>query len=547
MQIQRCDGTAYQRFLIAGTYFLRKYRAVINDLNVFPVPDGDTGTNMFLTARQAMLAAKRTHSNDLSAVAAAAAQGALIGARGNSGVLLAQMLRGFARGVEGKAWITTADLFGGLAEAALMARRALVQPVEGTMLSVASAAAEAAANVATEPDFLQALDAIACAASGALELTPEQLPLLKEAGVVDAGGQGFLYFLEGAARTRDPGAPFETKYPRSVERRTTFTQRQKVETHRFCTEFVVLARTVDPKVDHYGVDADALRQRIAAYGDSLIVAGGEDVLHVHIHTDFPARITAAAGALGSVQSVKVDDMEKQHESLLVEREMKPRGIVYVAPGEGFARICRELGANVDVRGGPTANPSVGDLVDAIRRANARIVYVLPNDKNVVLAAREAARLAGQTAIVIPTRSAVEGIAALFELQDAPDDTPVDPEAIMQSIERVASGSIFIAARDATLRGVAVKQNELVGAMDARDGNGEQLIRGEDAPSIAVSIARAARVADGAVLITLYYGAGLEHQDAEAVAGALRAAFPRADVETYYGGQASSEYLISIER
>ena len=536
--VTRIGGKRFVEFVIAGTYFLRKYRAVVNDLNVFPVPDGDTGTNMFLTVRAAMIEARRCRTDKLSTVAAAAAQGSLMGARGNSGVIISQMFRGFAHAVRHRDAIETLDLAVAMNDAVQAARHALLKPVEGTILSVAAAAAAAAFKAAVqESDFLTVLHAMVDASYEALEKTPEQLPVLKEAKVVDAGGQGFVYFLEGSLRMLPGRAPYTTAFPRRPVRRTTFTTRQKVEEHRFCTEFVLTSSRITD---------NALRTMLSEHGDSLIVAGGDGALRVHIHTDYPSKVMDLAREYGDVSKSKVDNMEEQHNVLVVDRESKPRGIVCVVPGDGFAKICKELGADVTVLGGATMNPSVKDLLVAVNKVLAPVVYLFPNDKNVIAAAREVQPLTDRTVVVVPTRSVPEGIAALFDLLNQPPDADHSPDTLLADSTLAASGSIFRAGRDATVFGVRVGNGELMGALEGCNGAGDQIIKGADAEAIAAAMVAESGARD-ASLITLYYGSTRKLKEADHVAEALRQAYPNTAVEVYYGGQSSSDYVISIER
>ncbi|HEV2037669.1 MAG TPA: DAK2 domain-containing protein, partial [Candidatus Eremiobacteraceae bacterium] len=452
--------------------------------------------------------------------------------------IISQMFRGFAHAVRHKDFIQTIDLAGALHEAVQAARQALLKPVEGTMLSVASAAAAAAFKAGVkEQNFYTVLHAVVNASNEALEKTPEQLPVLKEAKVVDAGGQGFVYFLEGPLRMLPGRAPYKTAFPRRPVRRTTFTARQKVEEHRFCTEFVLSTGSMA---------AHKLRSILADHGDSLIVASGEGALRVHIHTDYPNKVMDLARAYGEVSKTKVDNMEEQHNVLVVDRESKPRGIVCVVPGDGFAKICKELGADVTVIGGATMNPSVKELVAAVNKVLAPVVYLFPNDRNVIAAAQSVQALTQRRVVVVPTCSIAEGIAALFGLLNQTIDEPHDPTALVAGSTLVASGSIFRAGRDATLGGVAVKRGELMGALDSHDGQREQIVKGPHASAIAAALVGDAG-APSASLITLYYGSVRKLKDAEAVAEALRAAYPNTAVEVYYGGQQSSDYVISIER
>lgn len=537
-QVTTCDGRRFSDFVVAGTYFLRKYRSVINDLNVFPVPDGDTGTNMYFTVRSAMVEARKERSNDLSRVAAAAAQGALMGARGNSGVIISQMFRGFAHAVRHKEAIGTVDFASALGDAVEAARRALLKPVEGTILSVAGAAQAGAFKAAvSERAFMPVLHAAIDAAEEALEKTPEQLAVLKEAKVVDAGGAGFLYFMEGVIRMLPGRAPYTTAFPRRPIRKTTFTTRQKVENNRFCTEFVL----VRPSAGE-----DQMRGLLTPHGDSLIVAGGDGAIRVHIHTDYPQEVASVAGKFGAVTKLKIENMEEQHNVLIVDREAKPRGVVAVVPGEGFAKISKELGADVTVLGGATMNPSVKDLLVAVDKVLAPVVYLLPNDKNVVLAAKEVDRLTDRKVVVVPTRTVADGIAALFALLNRPEDKDVSADEILGESQVVASGAIFAAGRDAALGGVAVRKSQLIGALDGRNGTPEKLVAGADPAAIAIAMIKAADAA-GASLTTIYYGGARKLKDAEDLAESLQSAYPSMQIETYYGGQPTSDFVISIER
>jgi dihydroxyacetone kinase-like predicted kinase len=267
---------------------------------------------------------------------------------------------------------------------------------------------------------------------------------------------------------------------------------------------------------------------------------------VHIHTDYPAKVVEIARDYGDVSRTKVDNMEEQHNVLVVDREHKPTGMVCVVPGDGFAKICKELGADVTVSGGRTMNPSVKDLLVAVNSVLAPVVYLFPNDANVIAAANEVPALTDRTVVVVPTRSVAEGIAAMFELLNEPKDPPPQPESILSRSTFLASGSIVRAGRDATLWGHSVRRGELLGVLDARNGEAKSLVRGADAAAIAASMVREARAID-ASLITLYYGSIRKLKDAQLVAESLREAFPYSAVEVYYGGQAGADYVISIER
>ncbi len=529
MDVTALDGRAYAKFITAGTYFLRKYRQVLNDLNVFPVPDGDTGTNMYLTARQAALEAGKVRGSALSVVAAAAAEGSLMGARGNSGVIVSQMLRGFAHHVRHRTEIDTFVLATGMREAVAAAKQALLKPVDGTIISVAEAAAEAAYHLALhEADFYRLGAGILRAANEALDRTPEQLPILKEAGVVDAGGAGLVYFIEGALRFLPDGKARSTVFPRRPARASAFTSAQVVGEHKFCTEFIL---------EGANLSVAELRELLQTRGESLIVAGEQPTIKVHIHTDNPDGIQALAAKHGALTRVKVDNMEQQHNVLVVERPVVPYSVVAVVPGPGFETIVKELGAEVTIVG--QKNPSVRDLLLAINKCLSDTIYLFVNDSNVKLAAQEVAKLTDKTVHVLPTRDVVGGIAGLFALRSAGEAALPEAASVMAYAMRPRSAQVFFAGKDATVGGTTVARGKPVASSNGTLFGGGTLAQ-------AAGAALTEMGANDGGLITLYYGGAQKERDAKRLSEELHAAFPRADVEYYYGGQKGAEYWISLD-
>jgi hypothetical protein len=529
MAVTTLDGRAFEKFVAAGTYFLRKYRGVLNDLNVFPVPDGDTGSNMFLTAKAALREARTVRDQPLAAVAAAAAHGSLLGARGNSGVILSQMLRGFAHSVRHREAIDTFQLSLAMREAVTAARAALTKPVEGTILSVATAAADEAYRLAVrEPDFYRLADAVLRAANDALDRTPEQLPALKEAGVVDAGGAGFCYFLEGVLRFIPEQTKRTTAFPRRPVRSSVFTRQQVVGENRFCTEFVL---------EQAAVEAHPLRDELERHGDSLLVIGTAPTLKVHLHTGAPEIVKGIAARHGSVTRWKVEDMARQHTLLVVDKPAQALGIAAVVPGAGFDRIARELGAEVTIPVPAGANPSVEDLLIGVNASLADTVYLLPNDPNVALAAREVGALSAKTVIVVPTADPLAGLAVLLALGGA--EEPVPLAELAPVLAAVRSASVFFAGKDASVGGVAVQKNAPTAAI------GKRLLSAPSLGEVLLAAASALGAAD-AELVTLYYGGAQKERDAQKHMALLCERFPGVEVEYYYGGQAGIEYWVSVE-
>jgi hypothetical protein len=524
------DGRGFEKFVVAGTYFLRKYRGVLDELNVFPVPDGDTGSNMYLTARSGLAELGKVRGKPLAAVAAAVAHGTLLGARGNSGVILSQMLRGFAHNVRHRPQIDTLDLALAMREGVAAARASLVKPVEGTILSVASAAADAAYTLSQrETDLYRVATGVVRAAADALERTPEQLPVLKEAGVVDSGGAGLVYFLEGILRFLPEAQSRTTAFPRRPPRRRAFNAQQVVGSYHFCTEFILEDTALEPH---------ALRDLISAKGDSLLVIGSAPTLRVHIHTDDPGGVLAVAAEHGTLTREKVDDMARQHQLLVVERPPKAFSVAAVVPGEGFAQIARELGAEVTIVA-YEHNPSVRELVMGVNAGLAERVYLLANDPNVALAAHEAAKLADRDVVVVPTRDVPSGFAVLLGL-GACEAQPPEVETLLENAGRTRVAEAFFAGKDSYLGGVFVKYAAPVASVDGR------LL---EAATIGEAVERAARElgAEEGGLLTLYYGGTQKERDARQISAKLAAAFGGLDVEYYYGGQRATEYVISLER
>ncbi len=523
------DGRAYAKFLAAGTYFLKKYRQVLNDLNVFPVPDGDTGTNMYLTLRSATLEAAKLHDAPLSEVAAAAAQGSLMGARGNSGVIVSQMLRGFAHHVRHRSEIDTFVLATAMRESVLAARQALLRPVEGTIISVAEAAADAAYHLALyERDFYRLINGVLRAANDALDRTPEQLPVLKEAGVVDSGGAGFVYFIEGILRFLPDSKVRATAFPRRPARQHVFTPAQIVGENKFCTEFIL------ESADCTALD---LRHQLEARGESLVVIGAPPTIKVHIHTDDPERVQEIARDHGTLTRLKVDNMEQQHRVLVVDRNAGGRSVAAVVPGPGFERIVKELGVEVTLDG--ERSPSVRDLLLAVNKCLSDDVYLFVNDPNAALAAREVAALTEKRLHVVATRDIVGGIAGLFALRlSAIDELPSGVE-LLAAAERVRSARVFFAGKDATLGGVSVARGKPAASF------GDSLVGADSLADAAIAVLHAMG-AQGGGLVTLYYGGAQREKDAQRLSEVLQGAFADADIEYYYGGMKSAEYWISLD-
>jgi DAK2 domain fusion protein YloV len=445
-------------------------------------------------------------------------------------VILSQMFRGFAHAVRRRERIDALQLALALKDAVAAARSALTTPVEGTIITVAQAAADEAYRLALkETDLYRLLAGVVRAANAAVERTPEQLPALEEAGVVDAGGAGFAYFIEAALRFLPASTVRATAFPRRPQRAGAFTREQTVGENRFCTEFVLEGATLD---------AAALRPLLAPHGDSLIVAGGRPTLKVHLHTSRPETAQAAAAPYGTLTRLKVEDMARQHRLLVVDPVASGFGVVAVVPGPGFERIARELGADVTVAVPRGADPSVAELVVGINAALTQRVLLLANDPNVALAATEARALTQKDVTVVATRDIVRGLAVLLALSDRAAEP--DAAVLAEAMASVGSAAVFFAAKASSAGGVAVRSGAPAASIEGR------LLT---APSLGELLRETVRAlaAGSAGLVTLYYGGKQHERDAQRAAAEIGAYVPDVGVEYYYGGQHGIEYWVSFER
>ncbi len=528
------DAAALLDAFAGGAEALRQQADALNAINVFPVPDGDTGTNMSMTMRACVDAIARAPAAGAAALLGAAARGALMGAKGNSGVILSQILGGVAAGAP--AAVDGAALAAGLARGRDAAYRVVSAPREGTILTAISAAADAAARA--DGDAVATLAAAAAGAAEATARTPDLLPVLKEAGVVDAGAQGLAVLLDGMVRAlrgeeQAAGADFGAIDPAWLG------ATQQLHAHEgaqagFCTEFVV---------EGHALDAGAVRARMQQSGESVLVVGGERVLRVHLHTHEPQVAIAWARTLGAVSHEKVDDMEAQFRALAARRAPAagPRAglaVVAVGAGAGIEALFASMGATV-VRGGQTMNPSIGEIRAAIDATGAADVIVLPNNKNIVLAARQAAAGAPARVHVVATTSVPQGVAALVALNtESPYDENV--AAMDAASAGVRTGEVTLAARPTTVHGLKVRQGQPIGLVDG------DLVVAEDTVDAAVRacVARMAEGRDGA-LVTLYAGEGIARAGADALAASLAGELG-VEVEVVEGGQPHYPYLVGVE-
>ncbi|MBE0481181.1 MAG: DAK2 domain-containing protein, partial [Dehalococcoidia bacterium] len=522
-EITSLSGRDVRQMFRAATRWLERSARYINSLNVFPVPDGDTGINMLLTMRAAMDEATRSGDTSAASVTQAMAKGSLMGARGNSGVILSQILRGLASGCEGKDTFRSRDLAEALRKSVDLAYRGMSKPVEGTILTVIREVAESAdkSSESSPDDILAAVKAMVEQARVSVEKTPTLLPVLRQAGVVDAGGQGLYVILEGALRYllgQDEDSecgPQEVEITGSID--TTEVG------YGYCTEFLL---------EGSKLDIDAVRRKLNVIGDSVLVVGDESRIRVHIHTLDPGAVLSFATSLGTLRQIKVDNMDEQHRDFVVARPESPASsiaTVAVAHGDGLIEVLYSIGANRVVHGGETMNPSVQDLLQAVELVPANQVILLPNNPNILHAARQVPPLTEKDVQIVPTTTIPQGVTALLAFnQDA--DLKANVAQMEKAISAVRSGEITRAVRSMSLDGMVIREGQAIAFLDGR------LVAADD--SVAQAVLRMLRKVhfEQGGLLTVYYGADADSNEAEKLAESIRKSYPAQEVEVIAGGQ-----------
>ncbi|MBE5794455.1 MAG: DAK2 domain-containing protein [Clostridiales bacterium] len=549
MQAKTIDGVLLRDMVLAGAALLEKNREAVDALNVFPVPDGDTGTNMSLTMSSATKEVSQKEYLSAGEAAAAVAKGALKGARGNSGVITSQLFRGFSKALDGVERITPVQFAAALKKGAETAYKAVMKPKEGTILTVARVIAEEAVKQAERaPEDYDALFRnILSTGDTILKKTQQMLPALTQAGVVDAGGRGLLLIYMGyAACLRGEEIPTE-KMDFSADGEASFEDDHEALgeiKYAYCTEFCI--QNLYP--DSLEEDIDSFRRRLNRIGDCVLVVGDLSFVKVHVHTNEPGKALEYGLSLGELVNLKIENMvqqrrEKQEEQQKKEEEntpLKEYGMVAVSLGEGFGRIFTDLSVDYVVEGGQTMNPSIEDLSDAVNKAHAKTVFVLPNNGNVILAAQQAAQLCeDKQVIVIPTKNVAMGIAAAIAFQA--DSTPEDNAARMEeAAQRVRTGTVTYAVRDTEYEDLTIKEGDIIGLY-----NGKIHTVGNSVHDVTRDLMKEIITEDDE-LITVYYGKDVAEGDAQALTDELADLYDDCDVEMQMGGQPLYYYLISVE-
>ena len=545
-KITSLDGDGLKRMFSAGTRCLELHRDAINGLNVFPVPDGDTGTNMLLTMRSVNEGSAKVSDSSAGVVMSAMAHGALLGARGNSGVILSQFLEGLAKGFDGRSQLNAQDLGKGLQLAAAAAYKAVGRPVEGTMLTVIreiSLAAQESIDAGCQ-DLGTLMQAVVEASKLAVSRTPLQLSVLREAGVVDSGGQGIAILLEGALRELI-GEDVEEAHIElcSPSQEQPMAMPQIQEEYLAATEEQLYGYCVQFLIHGHGLMVDEMRQKLSTMADSTVVVGDDQLVKVHVHSFDQEPLISYASSQGTLSQVHIDNIDEQHQEFLAihrsQRVTHDVAIVGVVWGEGFARLFEELGCKGLVTGGQTMNPSTKELLDAATTTGASEVIILPNNSNILPAAHQATSMTELNAHVVPSTSLPQGIAALLAF-NSEESFEQNLDAMNRALGTVKSIEITRAVRAASVGGLNVKEGHLMGLMD-----GEVAAVGESLHRVLVKTLQKGRASAGN-LLTLYWGSEVQEKQARRSAAELQKSIPGLEVEVVEGGQPYYDYLASLE-
>lgn len=561
MATKTINADMLARMFLAGAQNIEAKKEIINELNVFPVPDGDTGTNMSLTIMSAAKEVMALDDRNMKDLAKAISSGSLRGARGNSGVILSQLLRGFTKAIRDEEEIDAMTLAAACQRARDTAYKAVMKPKEGTILTVASGIAARAAELAEETDDLEAfLPAVIEHAEEVLAKTPDMLPVLKEAGVVDSGGQGLIEVIKGAyAAFQGKEIDLSAITPGTGSAVTKIGAQETADIKfGYCTEFIILTEREFTEEEERDFKA-----YLSSIGDSIVCVADEDVVKVHVHTNDPGLAIQRALTYGQLSRMKIDNMREEHQEKLIrdaekmaakqaaeeaekkkaQKAQEPRkamGFITVSIGEGLNEIFRELGADYIIEGGQTMNPSTEDMLNAIDQVNADTVFILPNNKNIVLAANQAKALVKEKEIVvIPTKTVPQGITAIISFM--PDaDAKANEEAMLEGIQQVKTGQVTYAVRDTHVDDKEIHEGDIMGI-----GDKGILAVGTEVEATAKEML-AELVDEDSELISLYYGEEVSEEEAEKFAAEVEELYPDVDVDFHFGGQPIYYYVMAVE-
>lgn len=548
MKYDRINGQDFYNMVVNASNRLLEESDFVNALNVFPVPDGDTGSNMSMTFKAAVKEIENLNSESIGETSKKLAKGALMGARGNSGVILSQILRGISKGLEGKTTVNSTEFANAFLEGSKAAYKAVMKPTEGTILSVIRAAAEGAVR-SNKTDIVELLGEVVVESKIMLDKTPDLLPALKKAKVVDSGGMGLYIILQGMYDALKDGIKAEIKDIAS--KASTGTGAQAIEDidikFGYCTEFIILGDASKAK---------AFQDEIESLGDSMIVVGYDDVIKVHIHTNDPGLVLSKAVTVGELSKIKIDNMREEHREVLMSNEeyatgkveeveeeslaeKKKYAFVSVAMGEGITHVLKDLGVDYVIEGGQTMNPSTQDMIECISKLNADHIFILPNNKNIIMAATQAAEISDKDVRVIPTKSIPQGITCIT-MFNAEHEVDENEAALVEALELVKTGSVTYAVRDTEMDGIEIKEGNMLGLIEGKINK-----VGDDYFKVAEDILES-MVDEDSELITVFYGKDVDESKVEEFTEKLEEKYEDCDVQLYKGDQPLYYFIMSVE-
>ena len=548
MRYDRINGHDFYNMVVNASNRLLEESDFVNALNVFPVPDGDTGTNMSMTFKAAVKEIENLNSESIGETSKKLAKGALMGARGNSGVILSQILRGISKGLEGKTSVDSVEFANAFVEGSKAAYKAVMKPTEGTILSVIRAASEAAVK-SNKTDIVELLSEIVVEAKVMLDKTPDLLPALKKAKVVDSGGMGLYIILQGMYDALKDGIKAEIKDISA--KGSAGASAQAIEDidikFGYCTEFIILGDASKAK---------AFQDEIEPLGDSMIVVWYDDVIKVHIHTNDPGLVLSKAVAVGELSKIKIDNMREEHREVLMSKEeyaktnseevetevvmeKKKYAFISVAMGEGITHVLKDLGVDYVIEGGQTMNPSTQDMMECISKLNADHIFILPNNKNIIMAATQAAEISDKDVRVIPTKSIPQGITCIT-MFNAEHEVDENEAALMEALELVKTGSVTYAVRDTEMDGIEIKEGNMLGLIEGKINK-----VGEDYFEVAEEVLES-MIDEDSELITIFYGKDVDESKIEEFTEKLEEKYEDCDVQFYKGDQPLYYFIMAVE-
>lgn len=548
MKYNRINGHNFYNMVVNASNRLLEESEFVNALNVFPVPDGDTGTNMSMTFKAAVKEIENLNSESIGETSKKLAKGALMGARGNSGVILSQILRGISKGLEGKDSVNSTELANAFVEGSKAAYKAVMKPTEGTILSVIRAASEGAIK-SNKTDIVELLNEVVLEAKIMLDKTPDLLPALKKAKVVDSGGMGLYIILQGMHDALKEGIKAEIKDIKGNSSTKTNAQGTEEIDIKFgyCTEFIILGDASKSK---------AFQDEIEPLGDSMIVVGYDDVIKVHIHTNDPGLVLSKAVAVGELSKIKIDNMREEHRELLTSKEEQQKiaeeqakaeiavenkkyAFISVAMGEGITHVLKDLGVDYVIEGGQTMNPSTQDMMECISKLNADHIFILPNNKNIIMAATQAAEISDKDVRVIPTKSIPQGITCIT-MFNSEHEVDENEATLMEALELVKTGSVTYAVRDTEMDGIEIKEGNMLGLVEGKINN-----VGEDYFKVAQEVLNS-MIDEDSELITIFYGKDVDENKIEEFTDKLKEQYEDCDIQMYKGDQPLYYFIMAVE-